>query len=42
MKISETAAKDNQSLRTFLGHRSVGALKLVWFEHVQGLNLHSQ
>ena len=42
MKISETAAKNNQSLRALLGHRRVGALKLVRFEHMQGLNMHSQ
>ena len=34
MKRSESADKDNQSLRTFLGHRRVGALKLVRFEHL--------
>ena len=37
MKNSETAVKDNQSLRALLGHRRVGALKLVRFEHMQGV-----
>ena len=42
MKSSETAEKDNQSLRAFLGHRRVGALELVGFQHMQGLNWQPQ
>ena len=42
MKPSESAGEDNQSLRTFLSHRRIGGLKLVGFEHLQGLDLHCQ
>ena len=42
METRKTSPKHNKRLPTFLGHRRVGALKLVRFKHMHGLNFHSQ